>query len=77
MKKDKRFIGAGIAVVVFSFAAALLTNFNLEKNYRPGDYIPEENAYFVEKIEDETGYIRPRNTLLLQMTNMILKNRGP
>jgi len=60
MKKDKRFIGAGIAVVVFSFAAALLTNFNLEKNYRPGDYIPEENAYFVEKIEDETGYIKAK-----------------
>jgi len=58
MKNHGRFKTAGIGVVLFSFIVALLVNFNFEKNYKPGDYIPEENAYFVEKIDDATDLMK-------------------
>ena len=33
-------------------------NFHLEKHYKAGQYVKEENAYFVEKVEDLTGLIK-------------------
>ena len=35
-----------------------LHNVNIKKEYKPGDYVPEEDAFFVKKIEDETGLIK-------------------
>lgn len=58
MNKNKVLTTSVIAGMLFAFAAALLVNYNLEKNYKPGEYVKAENAYFVEKIEDPTGLIK-------------------
>ena len=57
-KKNKAFIGIGIAGLVFTMAAAFLTNYNLKKQYKYGDYVPEQDAYFVETIDDKAGLVK-------------------
>ena len=32
-----------------------LANLNMKKQYKPGDYVPEQDAYFVETIDDPAG----------------------
>ena len=36
----------------------LFANISFKKEYKPGDFVPEENAYFVEKIDDPTGLVK-------------------
>lgn len=58
MAKNKflRIFSNSALLMVFSYG--LLTNFNLEKNYKVGQYVKSEDAYFVEKIEDQIGLIK-------------------
>lgn len=58
MKKRKTIISSVIVTALFSFATMLLANFNLEKHFNYGDYIAEENAYFVEKVDDPAGFVK-------------------
>lgn len=58
MHTNKRFFSFKVSATIVFFLAALLVNYNLEKNYKPGEYVKAENAYFVEKIEDPTGLIK-------------------
>ena len=53
-------VGLGAAGILLSLTVALLANFNLKKEYKYGDYVPEEDAYFVEKIEDKAGLIKAK-----------------
>ena len=50
-------IKASISAFLLSLIIGLLINHNLEKVYKFGEYVPSENAYFVEKIDDPAGFI--------------------
>lgn len=58
MNKNKVLTTSVIAGMLFAFAAALLVNANLQKEYKHGDYVFNENAYFVERIDDPTGFVK-------------------
>lgn len=47
-----------LATALFALSAGFLVNHNLKKHYRPGDYVPEEDAYFVEEIDDPAGLVK-------------------
>lgn len=48
---------------------------NLYREYKTGDYIKEEDAYFGKKITDPTGLIKASNMLFLVMEN--IQNKRP
>lgn len=58
MNQTKLFRLWTISALLTAFSSALLVNFHLEKHYKAGQYVKEENAYFVEKVEDPTGLIK-------------------
>ena len=58
MNQTKLFRLWTISALLTAFSSALLVNFHLEKHYKAGQYVKEENAYFVEKVEDLTGLIK-------------------
>ncbi len=58
MNKNKKLAASGIAFMLFAFAATLLVNGNLKKEYKHEDYIFNEDAYFVERIDDPTGLVK-------------------
>ena len=47
-----------LTVLAGSLLFASLTNYSFKKEYKLGDYVPEEGAYFVEKIDDPAGLIK-------------------
>lgn len=49
---------AGIALVLGS-----LVNANLQREYRPGDYVESEGAYFAAEVEDDAGKIKAHKLL--------------
>lgn len=52
-----------LAAAFFALSAGFLVNHNLKRHYRPGDFVPEENAYYAEKITDPTGLIKAHKFL--------------
>ena len=58
--KRKILLTTGIGGVTLALLSGLLLNFNVqkEKHYKPGDYIPEENAYYGGEITDKTGLLK-------------------
>lgn len=60
MKKNKPIFSKLVIGGVFFLAITLLANFNLEKTYRPGEYVASENAYFVEKVDSEAGLVKAK-----------------
>ena len=58
MKHKNIIIKASVSGFLFALAVGLLVNHNLEKTYKYGEYVPSEDAYFVEKIDDPTGLIK-------------------
>ncbi len=58
MKKRSLIINVCLGGVLLSLASALLVNYHLEKKYKPGDYVKEEDAYFVETIDDPAGLVK-------------------
>lgn len=55
MKKAKVF---GTLLAFAALLAGSLSDGKFKKDYKPGDYMPEYNAYFVEKITDPLGYVK-------------------
>ena len=55
MKKPKML---GTLLVFAALLAGSLSDGKFKKDYKPGDYMPEYNAYFVEKITDPLGYVK-------------------
>ena len=55
MKKSLKLFALSI-VSLMTFGALL--NVNLEKNYKPGQYVPEQNSYYAGKIQNEAGHIK-------------------
>ena len=58
MGKNKFLKVCGVSGVILAFSFALFINHNLKKQYKPDEFIPEENAYFGGVIEDEAGHIK-------------------
>ena len=51
-----------LATGLFALSAGFLINYNIKgkKHYKPGDYVPEEGAYFVEEIDDPAGLVKAK-----------------
>ena len=47
-----------IPVIATSLAVAFLVNVNQKHVYKYGEYVPEEDAYFVETIDDPAGLVK-------------------
>lgn len=58
MQKNKVFLSCGVSALLLTISATLFVNFNLQRQYQLGDYVPVEDAYFVEKIDDPTGLVK-------------------
>lgn len=55
-KKKIKFVAVGSFLLTLS--AGFLIDFNLEKHYKRGDFIPEANAYFEKEVTNPTGRIK-------------------
>ena len=59
MKNKKIFKHAAIGTFLLTLSAGFLINYNLQKHYKKGDFMPEENAYFASEIK-EGGTIKAK-----------------
>ena len=53
-----------LATAFFAMSASFLVNANLKRHYKPGDFVPEENAYFVEEIDDPAGLVKAHKFIM-------------
>ncbi len=53
MDKRKAILSIGLSGILLGFSCSLLTNFNLSREYKVGDYVKEEGAYLVAKVDDK------------------------
>ncbi len=60
--KRKLLLTTGIGGVTLALLSGLLLNFNVqkEKHYKPGDYIPEEDAYYGGEITDPAMLVKAK-----------------
>lgn len=47
--------------MMLTLGIAGLTGYCVEKEYKYGDFVKEEGAYFVEKVIDPAGFIKAKN----------------
>lgn len=55
-KKKIKFVAVGSFLLTLS--AGFLINYNLQKHYKRGDFIPAANAYFEKEVTNPTGRIK-------------------
>ena len=58
MKNKKIFKHAAIGTFLLTLSAGFLINYNLQKHYKRGDFIPEANAYFEKEVTNPIGRIK-------------------
>ena len=58
MKKSTLKVITASFIGCFIFGSLVGLRSSGQREYKPGEYVPEEDAYFVEKIEDPTGLVK-------------------